>query len=215
MLPGALLALACAPLAQPPLPPAPLPEPPAESPPPAAEPTPDLPRAADADIASLRERGLLLPVKGAVLSKIPDTFDAPRDGGRRHDAVDIMAPRGTAIVAAEDGTVLHVGTNTLGGNVIWAVDREQRFVFYYAHLERYARGLHDGQALARGDVIGYVGTTGNAPPDAPHLHFQVMRLSDIKHYWDGAPVNPLPFLVEPTVSIAPKTATPRPPFDLE
>ena len=153
----------------------------------------------EADIARLRTSGLLVPVRGAVLNKIEDSFDAPRDGGRRHDSVDILAPRGTAVLAAIDGTILRVGTNALGGNVIWMDDDEQRFVLYYAHLDRYARGIKQGDRVMRGTVLGYVGTTGNAPPDIPHLHFQLMRITDIKKWWNGTPLNPLPFLVSDVV----------------
>lgn len=164
----------------------------------------------EADLASLRLTGLVIPVRGAELAKIEDSFDAPRDGGRRHDAVDILAPRGAAIVAATDGVVLRIGTNALGGNVVWISDAEQRFAFYYAHLDRYARGIATGGRVSRGTVIGYVGTSGNAPPDVPHLHFQVMRVTDTKRWWDGTPVNPFPFLVEPG-SVATNT-TPRAPW---
>ena len=190
-----LLALAaCAPILPPPAPASPFPEAPAESPAPTdvAEP---LDAYGEADIARLRAGGLLVPVRGAVLNKIDDSFDAPRDGGRRHDSVDILAPRGTAVLAAIDGTILRVGTNALGGNVIWMDDDEQRFVLYYAHLDRYARGIKQGDRVMRGTVLGYVGTTGNAPPDIPHLHFQLMRITDIKKWWNGTPLNPLPFLV--------------------
>ena len=149
----------------------------------------------EADIARLRAAGLLIPVRGVALNKIEDSFDAPRDGGRRHDAVDILAPRGTAVLAAIDGLVLRVGTNALGGNVVWMDDNDERFVLYYAHLDRHARGIKQGDRIVRGTVIGYVGTTGNAPPDVPHLHFQLMRITDTKKWWNGTPLNPLPFLV--------------------
>lgn len=192
---AAFIVAACAPILPPSSPSSPLPETPAESPSPggiwsAVE------SVGDEDIAWLRATGLLLPVRGVQLAKVQESFDAPRDGGRRHDAVDIMAPRGTPILAAIAGTVLRVGANALGGNVIWMADREDRFVFYYAHLERYARGVRQGDHIARGTVIGYVGTTGNAPPDVPHLHFQVMRITDTKRWWNGTPVNPLAFLIE-------------------
>lgn len=153
----------------------------------------------ESDIEELRVLGLLIPVRGVALSGIEDSFDAPRDGGRRHDAVDILAPRGTPVIAAVDGTVLRVGTNALGGNTVWMADTDGHFVFYYAHLDRYARGIRNGVRIARGAPIGYVGTTGNAPQNLPHLHFQVMRMSDTIKWWNGTPVNPVPFLVEPTV----------------
>ena len=189
-----LFAMACAPILPAPSPAPPFPETPAESPAPTGV-TEPLDTFGEGDIARLRETGLLVPVKGAVLSKIEDSFDAPRDGGRRHDAVDILAPRGTAVLAAINGTVLRIGTNALGGNVIWIDDNDQRFVLYYAHLDRYAKGIKQGDRVARGTVLGYVGTTGNAPPDVPHLHFQLMRITDTKKWWNGTPLNPLPFLV--------------------
>ncbi len=148
------------------------------------------------DLASLRDVGLLIPVRGVSLSKIGDSFDAARDNGRRHDAVDILSPRGTPVIAAVAGVILRIGTNALGGNVVWTGDAEMRFVHYYAHLDRYARGLKTGAKIARGTTLGFVGTTGNSPADVPHLHFQVLRVTDAKRWWDGMPVNPYPFLFE-------------------
>jgi murein DD-endopeptidase MepM/ murein hydrolase activator NlpD len=192
-----LVATACAPALLPLPPLAPLPELPAESPMPAESPAPEARiesgRVRDADIELLHERGLGVPVQGVAASRIADSFDAPRDGGRRHDAVDILAPRGTPVIAADDGVILRVGTNTLGGNVVWACDVAHKFAYYYAHLDRHARGLREGQSVKRGDVLGYVGTTGNAPPDTPHLHFQLMKILDERHYSTGTPLNPLPF----------------------
>jgi murein DD-endopeptidase MepM/ murein hydrolase activator NlpD len=110
--------------------------------------------------------------------------------------VDIMAPRGTPVVAADDGRVWKLRTNALGGITVYAVDPLERFVYYYAHLGAYRAGLFEGQPLFRGDTLGYVGTTGNAPPDAPHLHFQVSRVARDGQWWGGTPVDPLPFLRE-------------------
>ncbi|MEA3245530.1 MAG: M23 family metallopeptidase [Gemmatimonadota bacterium] len=155
---------------------------------------------ADADVAWLRLTGLLVPVRGIPVATIEDSFDAPRDGGRRHDAVDIPAPRGTPVVAAVDGIILRVGTNALGGNVVWMADPENRFAYYYAHLDRFAKGLRAGAPVRRGALLGYVGTTGNAPPDVPHLHFQLMRTTDATRWWNGTPVNPVPFLTESLVA---------------
>lgn len=182
-----------------PLPPmAPLPAPTAESPSPVAvrapveRPAPHPPEH-DAFLNALYERGLLVPVQGVAASQIPDTFKDPRDGVRVHNAEDILAKRGTPVLAADDGSVIHVGKNTLGGNVVWTTDPSRRFAFYYAHLERYAKGLHDGQAISRGEVLGYVGTSGNAPKDVPHLHFQLLRIVKGVRYSEGPPLNPLPF----------------------
>jgi murein DD-endopeptidase MepM/ murein hydrolase activator NlpD len=211
-----LILSACAPIMPPPVPASPVPS--LEMP---ASPTPLLGAAvespspggvwsemtpvAEEDLAGLRAIGLLVPVRGAVLAKIEDSFDAPRDGGRRHDAVDILAPRGTPILAASEGYVLRVGSNALGGNVIWTSDPEQRFVHYYAHLDRYAKGIRAGDKIMRGTLLGYVGTTGNSPADVPHLHFQVMRVTDAKKWWNGTPVNPFPFLLEPAAAAAAST----------
>ena len=189
-----VLSAACAPALRPLPPMAPLPEPPAESPAP-VESRLEAPVAAESDaaVAWLRERGLLLPVAGVAREQVIDTYNDARDGSRRHYAVDILAPRGTEVLAAEDGVVLRVGTNALGGNVVWTTDVERRFAFYYAHLEQWSRGLREGQQVSRGDVIGYVGTSGNAPKNSPHLHFQVLRITDAKRYSNGPPLNPLPF----------------------
>jgi murein DD-endopeptidase MepM/ murein hydrolase activator NlpD len=150
----------------------------------------------DALLTALYERGLLVPVQGIAASQIPDTFKDARDGSRVHNAEDILAKRGTPVLSADDGTVLRVGKNSLGGNVIWTTDPSRHFAFYYAHLDRYAKGLHDGQQLSRGEVIGYVGTTGNAPKDTPHLHFQLLRIVKGTRYSEGPPVNPLPFFTQ-------------------
>jgi murein DD-endopeptidase MepM/ murein hydrolase activator NlpD len=195
-------AISCGPALQPLPPMAPLPGWPPGSPSPVAAPAPGGERIAaaeperDPSLDPLRERGLLVPVRGILASQIPDTYDAPRDGARVHNAQDILAKRGTPVLAADDGTILHIGTNALGGNVVWTADPSRRFAFYYAHLDRWAKGLHDGQSVSRGDVLGYVGTSGNAPKDTPHLHFQVVRIVSGKRYSDGPPVNPLPFFTQ-------------------
>lgn len=159
---------------------------------PEAAPIPGL----SADEASyLRSRRLIVPVPGVAIADIPDSFDAGRSGGRAHHAVDIMAPRGTPVLAADDGRVLKLRHNSLGGTTIYAVDPEGRFIYYYAHLDRYRAGLREGEALAKGDTIGYVGTTGNAPKNQPHLHFQVSLMPPDHKWWTGRPVDPLPLFV--------------------
>jgi peptidoglycan LD-endopeptidase LytH len=152
---------------------------------------------AAADAAELRSRQLMVPVSGIRPEGIPDTFHEARDGARIHRAVDILAPRGTAVLSADTGTVLRVSSNRLGGLTVYAVDPDRRLVYYYAHLDHYADSLRAGMPLAKGQVIGYVGTTGNAPPDSPHLHFQVMRMDDPKRYWDGTPLDPRPYFAAP------------------
>jgi murein DD-endopeptidase MepM/ murein hydrolase activator NlpD len=140
-------------------------------------------------------RGLLVPVAGVAVSQLHDTFDEGRDDGRVHRALDIRAPRGTPVLAADDGRVLRVRPNALGGNTIYATDPAGRVVYYYAHLDAYQPGLAEGATIARGDVLGTVGTTGNAPKDTPHLHFQVMRMPPDGKYWDGDAINPYPLFL--------------------
>jgi murein DD-endopeptidase MepM/ murein hydrolase activator NlpD len=131
----------------------------------------------------------MVPVDGVSVDKLTDSYEAQRDGGaRRHGAIDIMAPRGTPVLAADDGKVLRMGFNALGGLTVYQVDAQQRFVYYYAHLDRYSSTLRDGVPVSRGEVIGYVGSTGNASATAPHLHFQVMLFRE--RYWEGESVNP-------------------------
>jgi len=139
-------------------------------------------------------RPLIIPVEGVNAGAIRDTFNETR-GLRRHEASDIMAARGTPVIATDDGTVKKIFTSVPGGLTIYEFDPDQRYCYYYAHLDRYADGLHEGQQVHRGDVLGYVGTTGNAPKDAPHLHFAVIRLDADKKWWKGTYVNPYPLLV--------------------
>jgi len=136
---------------------------------------------------------LIVPVAGVERSAIHDMFNEVR-GNRRHEAVDIMAPRGTPVVAADDGTVKKLFTSVPGGITVYEFDPSQRFCYYYAHLDRYADGLHEGQPLHRGEVLGYVGSTGNAAENAPHLHFAVIRLDADKRWWKGTYINPYPLL---------------------
>ena len=134
-------------------------------------------------------------------TRLDDSFDDPREGGvRRHNAIDIMAPRGSAVLAAQDGRIQKLAKNAKGGTTIYATDLEERFVYYYAHLDRYHANIYDGRPLLRGDTIGYVGTTGNAPKNLPHLHFQVMRMPADRKYWVGEPINPYALLRQATVS---------------
>jgi len=143
--------------------------------------------------AMLAARGLIIPVEGVDPSRVRDSYTAAR-GGRTHDAVDIMAPRGTPVIAADAGTIFRLRQNDAGGITIYQLDPEERFVYYYAHLDRYEKGLVEGMAIKQGDVLGFVGTTGNAPKDTPHLHFQVMLYRGRGQYWGGEPINPHPYL---------------------
>lgn len=174
-------------------------EPPIESPPPRARlgPTPAHAGPLSAavtpeDLDALWARQLMVPVQGIARARIPDTFTAKRDKGI-HGALDILAPRSTPVVAAADCIIGRLFEGPIGGIVIYAYDPDERFVYYYAHLERYRRGLAVGDRVAKGSVIGYVGTTGNAPPDTPHLHFQVMKRGVGRAWWDGPPINPYSF----------------------
>jgi peptidoglycan LD-endopeptidase LytH len=144
---------------------------------------------------ALRARQLMVPVAGVPPSDVPDDFAAPRPGGRIHGAVDILAPRGTPVVAADAGRVLRLHRNAKGGLTIYATDEGERFVYYYAHLDRYRGGIGKGTRLARGQVIGYVGTTGNADRREPHLHFQVMARPSNGRWWNGEPIDPRPYFV--------------------
>jgi len=138
----------------------------------------------------LRTRQIALPVAGADMSKVDDSFSEPRDGGRVHRAIDILAPRGTPILSADDGKVLRMTTSNLGGISMYTVDPEGRLVYYYAHMDRYNDAMSPGRTIVKGDTLGYVGTTGNAPKDTPHLHFQVMRWPADGKYWNGDPIDP-------------------------
>jgi murein DD-endopeptidase MepM/ murein hydrolase activator NlpD len=147
---------------------------------------------APADLDALWQRQLMVPVEGVSRAMLRDTFTAKRDKGI-HGALDILAPRSTPVVAADECIIGRLFSGPVGGIVIYAYDPTERFVYYYAHLERYRRGLAVGDRVAKGSVIGYVGTTGNAPPDTPHLHFQVMKRGVGRAWWDGPPINPFSF----------------------
>jgi murein DD-endopeptidase MepM/ murein hydrolase activator NlpD len=144
--------------------------------------------------AALAAKGLIIPVEGVDASRIRDSYTASR-GGRTHDAVDIMAARGTPVIAADSGTILKLRQNEAGGITIYQLDPAERFVYYYAHLDRYRDGLAEGQAIRQGEVLGFVGTTGNSPKNLPHLHFQVMLYRGRGQYWGGEPINPHPYFI--------------------
>jgi murein DD-endopeptidase MepM/ murein hydrolase activator NlpD len=145
--------------------------------------------------AVLAAKRLVVPVQGIPRSQLNDNFSDSRGTGRTHKALDIMAPWGTPVLAADDGRVAKISRNRGGGLALYQEDATGRIVYYYAHLSGYADGLREGQALRRGDVIGYVGTTGNAPDSAPHLHFAVQLLTVDGRWWKGEPVNPYAALV--------------------
>ena len=133
---------------------------------------------------------LRVPIDGEDIESLKGGFAERRDGTRPHEAVDMLAPRNTPVHAVTNGTIAKLFTSKAGGLTIYQFDETGRLCYYYAHLERYADGLKDGQAISQGDVIGYVGTTGNAPANTPHLHFAVFELNADKKWWQGKPLDP-------------------------
>jgi murein DD-endopeptidase MepM/ murein hydrolase activator NlpD len=147
----------------------------------------------EAAVEELRDRDLAMPVKGVDPDDLRDTFFDTRGGGRAHEALDIMAPRHTPVVAVEGGTIAKLfNSKGGGGNTIYQFDPASQFCYYYAHLDGYASGLREGQTVRRGQVIGYVGSSSNAPPHAPHVHFGIFRLTSERQWWKGEPINPYP-----------------------
>jgi murein DD-endopeptidase MepM/ murein hydrolase activator NlpD len=136
---------------------------------------------------------LTIPVSGISPGHLSDSFDQRR-GGERHEAIDIMAPRGTAVVAVDDGRIVKLFNSKPGGLTVYQFDPAEKLAYYYAHLDSYAAGLAEGQQVRRGDLIGYVGSSGNANPAAPHLHFAVFVLGADKRWWQGTAINPYPLL---------------------
>ena len=132
---------------------------------------------------------LLIPVDGVRAEELRNTFGEGRIG-HRHEAIDIAAARGTRLFAVADGVVAKLFRSVPGGLTIYQFDSERLHAFYYAHLDRYADGIKEGMAVRRGDLIGYVGSTGNAPAAAPHLHFAVFVLGAEKKWWKGEAIDP-------------------------
>jgi murein DD-endopeptidase MepM/ murein hydrolase activator NlpD len=135
------------------------------------------------------------PIRGLSLADLRDSF-AEVHNGHPHEAIDIAEPRGTPVLAVVSGTVRKLFLSKPGGNTIYQFDETGVYCYYYAHLDGYAKGLHEGLHVARGDVIGFVGSTGNADPRAPHLHFAIFELGPEKVWWKGKAVNPYPGLAE-------------------
>ncbi len=143
-----------------------------------------------ADAEYFDENPLMVPVAGIAPSALRDSFNSARSGGRTHRALDIPARRGTPALAAVDGMILSLRQNTLGGTTLYLADSQRKFVYYYAHLDRYHDRMSEGVQVRQGDVLGYVGTSGNAPRDFPHLHFQALRVDSAKRdWWNGPPVD--------------------------
>lgn len=137
---------------------------------------------------------LLVPVQGIRYNDLADNYGQPRGKERRHEALDIMAPKGTPVLAVADGKVAKLFNSKPGGITLYQFDPTERYAYYYAHLDRYADGIKEGMQLKRGELIGYVGSTGNADTKAPHLHFAVVELTPEKQWWKGTPVNPYPLM---------------------
>ena len=163
-----------------------------EAPPTALPSQPAEPRGSDGP-ALLALRPLIVPVEGVAPTALVDTYLQGR-AGHVHEAIDIAAPRGTRVLAVDDGKLVKLFTSVPGGLTVYQFDPEANLAYYYAHLDRYAEGLKEGMTLRRGDLIGYVGTSGNAAPDSPHLHFAIFRLGPKRQWWKGEPVNPYPAL---------------------
>lgn len=145
------------------------------------------------DLEILQQKRLRIPLDGVAKPALQQSFDEER-GKRRHEAIDILAPRGTPVRAVEAGVIGKLFTSERGGITVYQYDPSGAFCYYYAHLDRYADGLREGQRVNAGDVVGYVGTTGNAPKDTPHLHFAIFRLGPERQWWKGEAINPYPVL---------------------
>ena len=142
----------------------------------------------------LSARKLTIPVAGVPADKLVRSYHDSRTGQREHEAIDILAPMHTPVIAVEDGTIAKVFTSKAGGLTLYQFDPSQQYSYYYAHLDRYADGVKEGDRVYRGQVLGYVGISGNAPKNTPHLHFAVYRLSADKHWWEGTPIDPYDIL---------------------
>jgi peptidoglycan LD-endopeptidase LytH len=155
---------------------------------------PQAPAVAIAQAIEVGPTGLAIPVPGVKPNQLADTFDQARAQGRRHDAIDIMAAEGTPVIAAADGTIEKLFNSVRGGITIYERSPDQKWVYYYAHLSAYTAGLHEGQQVRRGEVIGRVGHTGDANAAGPHLHFAINQMAPGERWWNGTPINPYPLL---------------------
>lgn len=147
-------------------------------------------------IEVVRSGPLVIPVAGIAANQLADTFDDARGEGRVHDAIDIMAPRGTPVIAAAAGTVEKLFDSKLGGTTIYIRRDGGQWIDYYAHLDAYAPGLAEGQKVPQGHMIGTVGSTGDASPEAPHLHYAINAMAPGEGWWQGKAINPYPLLVK-------------------
>jgi murein DD-endopeptidase MepM/ murein hydrolase activator NlpD len=152
------------------------------------------PAVVPADLDALKSEGPIIPVAGVQLKDLYDSFDDARGGGaRKHEALDIMAARNTPVLSALSGVLLKFHNSVAGGLTLYASDPSNRYVLMYGHLDSYKPGLKEGDKLQKGQVIGFVGSTGDASPNAPHLHLSINRNDNVKEWWKGTPLNP--FLV--------------------
>ena len=145
------------------------------------------------DLDALRAQSMVVPVAGLTPKDLVNSFDDKRGQSRQHNAIDIMAPRNTPAIAATSGTIARLHNSAAGGLSVYLRDRTSRFVLMYGHLDSFRPGLKEGDTVRRGEIIGFVGSTGNANALAPHLHFQIMRTENARDWWRGTPINP--FLV--------------------
>jgi peptidoglycan LD-endopeptidase LytH len=162
---------------------------------------PASPPVAVAQAIEVGPAGLAIPVDGIKRGELTDTFDAARASGRRHDAIDIMAPEGTPVISATDGTVEKLFFSHGGGGItVYVRSPDRRWMYYYAHLQGYAPGLAEGQQVKQGQIIGRVGHTGDANASGPHLHFAINQMGQGERWWQGTPINPYPLLAGKKVS---------------
>ena len=172
----------------------PLPPPPTDPAAPAPEELPAAPAPAPTISSFISTVNLIIPVAGVRPEQLIDTFGDARSEGRLHDAIDIPAPAGTPVLAAADGRIVKLWQSERGGTTIYQLGPNQDVILYYAHLAGYAPGLAEGNRVRQGDVIAYVGDTGNAGTGNYHLHFSIAMVSDPKRYWEGTNINPYPLL---------------------
>lgn len=154
----------------------------------------------EADLDTLSARKLIIPVGGVASNQLHDSFYDSRSEGRVHQALDIIAPRDAPVLATDDGVVAKLHQSDKGGTTLYESDNSGLFVYYYGHLSRYADGIFEGKPVKRGEVIAYVGDTGNAGPGNYHLHFAISRMSQPGRWSGGEPINPYPLLAHPEVT---------------
>jgi murein DD-endopeptidase MepM/ murein hydrolase activator NlpD len=152
------------------------------------------PQVTSDDYQALIARRLAVPVPGVDPGVLQDTFDEARPGGRKHEALDIPAPAGTKVVAVDDGTIEKLFFSARGGLTIYEFDPTRTYCYYYAHLQQYAPGLAERQTVKRGEFIADVGSSGDAAPGDPHLHFAITKLGPEKRWWEGTSLDPYPIL---------------------